>query len=325
MKLNSKVSIIVPIYNSGNTIKRCIDSLLEQSYANIEIILVNDGSTDESEEICNRYKSNKVHYFFKSNNGVSSARNFGIEQANGRYILFVDADDTIEKSLIEEMVNIIENSHNILVGCQIRIVEEDLERIEKRKSNYTVNDFIEAFLSNIISGYSCGYLFDAKKIDKFDESTGYMEDTIFLIKYLRQIEQIKMCDNYYNYIINMNSTTQKGELEIVKKNIININYSLWKVEKELEKFNLKIDIKQLINEKKNKVIESECAKLQSGEEIIKLLKEEKIKEIFKKALLETKDIKYIIFLKIILKEKKVLLNIYLYARRFFKNIKRRIK
>ena len=105
------VSIIVPVYNVESWLNKCIDSLLEQSYKNIEILLINDGSTDKSGDICNEYlnKSSKIRVFNNENKGLSYSRNFGMKNANGKYIVFIDSDDFISDSnIIEKFVEILE-------------------------------------------------------------------------------------------------------------------------------------------------------------------------------------------------------------------------
>ena len=99
------ISIIVPVYNKKEYIKSCIDSLLKQTYKNIEIILVNDGSTDGSNIICDEYSGycNIVQIYHKNNAGVSSARNFGIVKAKGEYICFIDADDIVANNYVERL------------------------------------------------------------------------------------------------------------------------------------------------------------------------------------------------------------------------------
>lgn len=93
------ISVIVPIYNGSRTIKRCVDSILSQSYTDIEVILVNDGSLDGSGNIIDDYaqRDMRVKSIHKANGGLSAARNLGIEKAHGEYLSFVDADDWIEK------------------------------------------------------------------------------------------------------------------------------------------------------------------------------------------------------------------------------------
>lgn len=108
--MNKKVSIVVPIYNVENYVLKCIDTLTSQTYKNIEIILVNDGSTDNSYEIAkNAAKTdNRIKLYTKENGGVSDARNFGIKKATGDYLILVDSDDTIDLNAISKMVSILE-------------------------------------------------------------------------------------------------------------------------------------------------------------------------------------------------------------------------
>lgn len=96
------ISIIIPIFNAEQTIKRCIESVLKQKYTNYELILINDGSTDKSAQICKNYISNKVHLYNKINGGVSSARNLGINKSNGEFITFLDADDYVEENWLSD-------------------------------------------------------------------------------------------------------------------------------------------------------------------------------------------------------------------------------
>ena len=101
----SRVSVIVPVYNAKDYIIRCIDSILEQTFKDIELILIDDGSTDGSELICDRYKSNNtVKVIHQENRGVSSARNRGLEVATGTYVAFVDSDDYLEKNMLQQML-----------------------------------------------------------------------------------------------------------------------------------------------------------------------------------------------------------------------------
>ena len=100
-------SVVVPIYNAEKTLDRCLSSIVTQTYKNLEIILINDGSTDKSLEICKNWqeKDKRIRIICKDNGGVSSARNMGLISSLGEYISFVDSDDTIEKNMIEVLVS----------------------------------------------------------------------------------------------------------------------------------------------------------------------------------------------------------------------------
>ncbi len=117
--MKKKVSMIVPVYNTASYIGRCMESLLAQTYDNLEIILVDDGSTDGSGEICDgfadRYPPVKV--FHTKNRGVSAARNRGMEECSGIYLTFVDADDCLDKDMVEHLVWMIERTESDVAGC----------------------------------------------------------------------------------------------------------------------------------------------------------------------------------------------------------------
>ena len=118
--MNNLVSVIVPIYNVEDYLLTCIKSILNQTYTNIEVILVNDGSTDKSLDICKKIIRNdsRVRLISKKNGGLSEARNFGIDEALGEYYLFVDSDDYIKEDMIEKMVIAMNKERNIdLVIC----------------------------------------------------------------------------------------------------------------------------------------------------------------------------------------------------------------
>ena len=100
---NELISIIVPIYNVENYLRQCLDSIVSQTYQNFECLLINDGSSDNSADICREYieKDSSFRYFEKENVGVSSARNLGIERSKGQYITFIDSDDWVDSEYLE--------------------------------------------------------------------------------------------------------------------------------------------------------------------------------------------------------------------------------
>ena len=117
MKNNPVVSVIIPVYNVEKYLEECIDSVLAQTYQNIEIILVDDGSTDSSGLICDRYaeKNTNISVIHQKNSGLSAARNSGLNKANGDYIYFLDSDDYISADAIEKLFSIAENDKSDIV------------------------------------------------------------------------------------------------------------------------------------------------------------------------------------------------------------------
>ncbi len=134
--MDELISIIVPVYNVENYLDKCIESILNQTYNNTEILLIDDGSTDKSGNICDSYahKYSRIKVIHKENGGLSDARNTGIKQATGAYLVFVDSDDYIEADMIENMyIKLIETDADVAV-CNIDNVDENGNSIEKYKS-----------------------------------------------------------------------------------------------------------------------------------------------------------------------------------------------
>lgn len=113
--MDNLVSIIVPVYNVENYVLKCLESIAKQSYQNIEVIVVDDGSTDNSGKICDDFKDKRFKIFHKKNAGLSSARNFGIKKATGEILAFVDSDDSIKDDFIEKMFNALQDDIDIAV------------------------------------------------------------------------------------------------------------------------------------------------------------------------------------------------------------------
>lgn len=152
-ELLKKISIIVPVYNNINHIKKCIESIINQSYRNIEILIVDDGSTDKSIIICEEYskRDSRIRIISQENQGVSAARNTGLRNAIGDYIGFVDSDDYIEKDMYENLI-IAANKHDadiVETGVYLTDENENILRTTKFKENMLYNkyDCVTSFLS----------------------------------------------------------------------------------------------------------------------------------------------------------------------------------
>ena len=117
--MTEKITVIVPVYNVEHYLEKCLDSLINQTYKNLEIIVINDGSTDNSGEICQEYaqKDNRIVYIEKENGGLSDARNVGLDKMTGSYVTFIDSDDWVELDYVEILYKkIIEYQADIAVG-----------------------------------------------------------------------------------------------------------------------------------------------------------------------------------------------------------------
>ena len=125
MTKNHLITVIIPVYNVAPYLRRCLDSVINQTYSNIEILLVDDGSSDDSGKICDEYEAadSRVHVIHKINGGVSSARNIGLDEAHGEYVAFIDSDDVIEKDMLERtLANAVR--YNVQISCCLLDVVE---------------------------------------------------------------------------------------------------------------------------------------------------------------------------------------------------------
>ena len=131
--MNPVISIIIPVYNVEKWLNKCIDSILSQSYENFEVILVNDGSTDKSGDICDKYSKgdNRIKVFHNKNKGLSYSRNFGVKNSNGKYVMFVDSDDFISDiNIIDKFINILEkDKSDFIYTSYCRFNDENEEEI----------------------------------------------------------------------------------------------------------------------------------------------------------------------------------------------------
>ena len=267
MKKNEIVSIIVPAYNAERTINRCIDSILKQSYGNLEIIIINDGSKDSTEEKCMKYtKNKKIKYIRIKNSGVSNARNIGIDNSTGTYIMFVDSDDYIEKNMVERLYdNINENVDLVICSKNLITINEKIsEKIDIASCTLKKENIIQLYRAKILNPPYCKLYRSAiikSKSIRFDISISIGEDLLFNILYLKNItKDIKILnENLYNYEkINTNSLSVRyysNMLEMKKKITDELKrYELDTEEKELQLQLIMFDLlfSAVTNELKNK-------------------------------------------------------------------------
>lgn len=148
MKREKSISVIVPVYNVEAYLKRCLDSLILQSFSDFEILLVDDGSTDRSPEICDEYAEadKRVKVFHTSNAGVAAARNLGLAYASGQYIMFVDSDDYVDSDFFKIMYDWIEHEHCDIVQCDFAVTSDSKCEFEKSGESYECETGRQAFV-----------------------------------------------------------------------------------------------------------------------------------------------------------------------------------
>lgn len=196
------ISIIIPCYNSMNTIHNTLNSILVQSYENYEIILVDDCSTDQTRKIITSYNNPKIKVILlEKNQGVSNARNCGIKKAEGDYIVFIDSDDSISSNFLQSLVDNLESDK-----CLIRAFN-----FEENKE-FSKEEYILKIITGKMLGVCWGYLIKKELClnNLFDSDTSYMEDTIFIVNLINKFEKIKEISSCkYIYSNNENSLTRK--------------------------------------------------------------------------------------------------------------------
>ena len=224
MKKNSVVSVIIPVYNVEKYLERCISSIINQTYKNLEIILVDDGSTDNSGRICDTYANvdDRIRVFHKKNGGLGSARNYGFDKSNGDYILFLDSDDYIEKNTIDKMISI--GKYDI-VCCGFDRVDEETKKIySKEMINLPFDEIIinkenimeTAFLSP--SGWGKLYKRNIIENIKFSNNKKSIEDILFYLELMPNVKSIGFVKEVlWHYMVRKNSlimslTIEKADL-----------------------------------------------------------------------------------------------------------------
>lgn len=230
-----KVSIIIPIYNSEMYLEECLDSVRRQTYKNIEVILVDDGSIDKSRELCRQIckKDKRFYYYYQENQGPSVARNKGLAMATGDFVTFVDSDDIYEDDAIEKMITKSIEKKADLAVFSIKTFNDSKERIILA-SNQTVYIDKSIYMANIAikdevygGGFTFGKLWKTSSIKKNNEYIQYdtelflYEDKLWILQNITRIKTIILCEDIvYKYRILENSLSHKIDEKRQKQHFI---------------------------------------------------------------------------------------------------------
>ena len=257
-RINSKdipeISIIVPIYNAEEYLKRCIDSVRNQTFTNYELLLINDGSIDNSWDICNSeaQKDERIHVINQKNSGVSKARNNALDCSKGHYIIFLDADDWLEQAALEVLLNEI-TKYNADIVCASHIIHKRFNRrlaVKYENSTWKEKEFVSKFDSffRTVATAPWGKLYKREIVEdnsiRFPENIPYGEDTIFNLNYYKYCDTVRISDKMvYNYnFTNENSAMKRYYPQYIDyMQEILFEYKQFYIAKQSENLYLKIE------------------------------------------------------------------------------------
>lgn len=251
MEQQTKVSIILPTYNAEKYIKKTIDSLLKQTFKDIEIICVNDGSKDSTLDILKTFKNqdDRIKIIDKENQGVWYARIDGIKNANGEYIAFIDSDDYVEQCFIEKLYNNIKTNNSDIAICGFKRIDEKNNIVLSKEMKYKDSRIIEKNTNSeeVISVntalwnklYKTSIL---KEMKELKNPPRILEDTVFLAKVYLKTKKISFVDEYlYNYIVREGSainTFKENDILLAQNAMIETKQEYIKSEEDKEKLEI---------------------------------------------------------------------------------------
>lgn len=243
MKMPPLISIIVPIFKVEQFLSRCIDSILNQTFTDFELLLIDDGSPDNSGTICDEYalKDKRIRVFHKKNGGVSSARNLGLDNAKGEWITFIDSDDWVKNNYLEKFCNNL-TCDLIICGHQKFGCSNETQTI-KQHDNFKVDSNLSIVWKNHAANQCFvywypwaklykNYIIQKKKI-RFNTEMIYSEDFCFVLEYMSYINEYSFIasTDYQYYIEESRSNRYKMDFSTYHKHLVNQNESLKKIEK----------------------------------------------------------------------------------------------
>lgn len=219
-KKNPLVSVIIPVYNVEKYLDKCVQSVVDQTYKDLEIILVDDGSPDNSPQLCDDWaeKDDRIVVIHKKNGGLSDARNHGLDVSTGEYIAFVDSDDYIERNMIETLVYLVLKDYSDLSMCSYKLVDEEGKEINAK--NCVVSETVQKkeFYKRLTEpgwGYyviACAKLYKKSLFNNIKFPVGKINEDSFIMHWIiYECEKISVVDDkLYNYVQRADSIMHKG-------------------------------------------------------------------------------------------------------------------
>lgn len=284
-----KFSIVIPVYNTSSFLPKCFDSILAQSFDNYEVIIVNDGSTDNSQKIIDKYVKrykNKFKCYITDNNGPGEARNIGISKAQGEYFLFIDSDDYIEKNLLKKL-DLITTDDVDLIRFQIKTVNSNYKVInrfyEKEFKNLNGPEAFFEIVNYKLIELACCYAFNREFYlkNKFTFKKNMYHEDFGLIPYIIMKANSVTSINYigYNYIQRENSIMSTNDYSKIKKKVYDTIehykylYKMVEKMKDINEYHKNVFYSFISN---STILRGRILKKEDQDEFISIIKEEKI-------------------------------------------------
>lgn len=240
--MRESISIIIPVYNSSKTIQKCIDSLLNQTYPYFKLIIINDGSTDDTLEKLKRFKDTRIKIISQNNKGVSVARNVGLDNADSKYVAFVDSDDYVGKNYLNNLIKGYKDGGELSISGINYVINNKIIQKKFRSRKYDSSQLLIEILKNDgIMGYLWNKLWRLDIIEnnnlRFDPQVTMAEDLLFSVQYIKRLNSayILPFSDYYHCdtdtslskstsLIQTNKNYKKGFMDFidVEKKIINL-------------------------------------------------------------------------------------------------------
>ena len=216
-----KISVIVPVYNVENYLEKCLNSLVNQTLQEIEILVINDGSTDDSQKIIDIFQNKfpeKIKAFIKENGGLSDARNFGIDRANGEFFAFVDSDDYVSEKMMEEMYDLAIKNQAELVICNLQKVDENgivtqkLTQIPNLPEKVDLEKHFSVFSD--ISYFACNKIFKRELFEgKRFQKGMHFEDIELIPQLLLRCKTLAKTNAYHYHYLERSNSISKSHTE----------------------------------------------------------------------------------------------------------------
>lgn len=285
-----KFSIVIPVYNVEKYLEKCLDSVINQTYDNFEVIIVNDGSTDNSESIINKYlkKDKRFKLFNKENGGLSEARNYGLKYVTGDYVIFLDSDDYLETELLEKIYDISLKKRYDCIKFLFNVVDEKDNIMKREVTNFEGDATFDQMILLEYSNSACCYAFNVSfwLKNKFSFEVGKVHEDFGIVPVVLALskENYIMNFNGYNYLQHSMSITNGSEKS--KRRAYDMLFHYDNMMKKINNYDIDKNIRMLFNSYiANGILN--ISKILNGDDLNEYINEIKKRKVYDKLLDDT--------------------------------------